>query len=51
MALMRDGLRMKAPDIAKVFATWNTGKLNSYLIEITAKVLATVDGKTRKAAG
>jgi 6-phosphogluconate dehydrogenase len=46
--LMRDGLRMKAPEIAKVFATWNTGKLNSYLIEITAKVLANVDGKTRK---
>jgi 6-phosphogluconate dehydrogenase len=46
--LMRDGFGMKAPEIAKVFATWNKGKLNSYLIEITAKVLATVDPKTKK---
>ena len=43
--LMRDGLGMKAPEMAKVFAKWNAGKLNSYLIEITAKVLATMDGK------
>jgi 6-phosphogluconate dehydrogenase len=46
--LMRDGLGMKSPEMAKVFAKWNTGKLNSYLIEITAKVLATSDAKTRK---
>ena len=46
--LMRDGLGMKAPEMAKVFAKWNAGKLNSYLIEITAKVLATVDDKTGK---
>jgi 6-phosphogluconate dehydrogenase len=46
--LMRDGLGMKAPEMAKVFARWNEGKLNSYLIEITAKVLATVDGKSKK---
>jgi 6-phosphogluconate dehydrogenase len=45
--LMRDGLGMKAPEIAKVFAKWNSGKLNSYLIEITAKVLATVDDNTK----
>jgi 6-phosphogluconate dehydrogenase len=46
--LMRDGLGMKASDMAKVFAKWNEGKLNSYLIEITAKVLATIDPKTKK---
>ncbi len=46
--VMRDGLGMKAPEIAKVFAKWNAGKLNSYLIEITAKVLATRDDKTKK---
>lgn len=46
--LMRDGLGMKAPEMAKVFAKWNAGKLNSYLIEITAKVLATTDDKTGK---
>jgi 6-phosphogluconate dehydrogenase len=43
--IMRDGLGMKADEIASVFAKWNTGKLNSYLIEITAKVLAARDGK------
>ncbi len=46
--VMRDGLGMKAADISKVFAKWNEGKLNSYLIEITAKVLAKVDAKTKK---
>ncbi|HRX37405.1 MAG TPA: NADP-dependent phosphogluconate dehydrogenase, partial [Aestuariivirga sp.] len=46
--LMRDGLGMTAPEMAKVFAKWNTGKLNSYLIEISSKVLATMDAKTRK---
>jgi 6-phosphogluconate dehydrogenase len=46
--LMRDGLGMKAAEMAKVFSAWNKGKLNSYLIEITAKVLATVDPKTKK---
>jgi 6-phosphogluconate dehydrogenase len=44
--LMRDGLGMAATDIAKVFETWNGGRLNSYLIEITAKVLAARDAKT-----
>ncbi len=46
--IMRDGLRMKPPDMARVFSKWNGGKLNSYLIEITAKVLATIDPKSRK---
>lgn len=46
--LMRDGLGMKAPEMAKVFAAWNKGVLNSYLIEITGKVLATIDAGTGK---
>jgi 6-phosphogluconate dehydrogenase len=46
--VMRDGLGMKAPEMAKVFAAWNKGRLDSYLIEITGKVLATPDGKSRK---
>jgi 6-phosphogluconate dehydrogenase len=46
--IMRDGLRMKAPAIAEVFAKWNAGKLNSYLIEITSKVLARNDAKSNK---
>lgn len=46
--IMRDGLGMKAKDIGKVFEKWNKGRLNSYLIEITAKVLAVTDAKTKK---
>ncbi|MDH6236035.1 NADP-dependent phosphogluconate dehydrogenase [Cryobacterium sp. CG_9.6] len=34
--------------IADVFADWNTGELNSYLIEITAEILRQVDAKTGK---
>jgi 6-phosphogluconate dehydrogenase len=34
--------------IAEVFRSWNKGRLNSYLIEITAEVLAHVDAATDK---
>lgn len=44
--ILRDGLGMEAKEIAPVFARWNEGRLNSYLIEITAKVLAADDPKT-----
>jgi 6-phosphogluconate dehydrogenase len=33
-------------EIAEIFRTWNSGRLDSYLIEITAEVLAHTDGKT-----
>ena len=33
-------------EMAKLFIEWNEGELNSYLIEITAKVLAKKDDKT-----
>jgi len=46
--LMRDGLGMKAAEIAKVFHNWNKGRLNSYLIEITQKVLSVIDTKAKK---
>jgi 6-phosphogluconate dehydrogenase len=46
--LMRDGLGMKAPEIAAVFKKWNTGRLNSYLIEITAEVMSVIDAKAKK---
>lgn len=46
--LMRDGLGMKATEIAKVFGDWNKGRLNSYLIEITHKVLSVTDKKAKK---
>jgi len=44
--LLRLGLGMSAPEIGRVFAEWNKGELNSYLIEITAEVLQHVDAKT-----
>ncbi|TGD10792.1 NADP-dependent decarboxylating phosphogluconate dehydrogenase [Brevibacterium sp. S111] len=44
--LLRDGLGMAPAKIAEVFADWNTGELESYLIEITADVLAHVDADT-----
>lgn len=41
--LMRDGLGMTADEMHKVFAEWNEGELNSYLIEITRDILAFKD--------
>ncbi len=38
--LMRHALNMPVEEISRVFARWNEGKLNSYLIEITADILA-----------
>ena len=34
--------------VAEVFEEWNTGELESYLIEITAEVLRQVDAKTKR---
>ena len=44
--LMRDGMSMDAQAIATVFERWNTGILQSYLIEISAKVSAATDTHT-----
>jgi 6-phosphogluconate dehydrogenase len=38
--LMREGLGMSADDMHQVFAEWNKGVLDSYLIEITRDILA-----------
>jgi 6-phosphogluconate dehydrogenase len=46
--LLRDGLDMPAAEIADVFAEWNKGDLDSYLIEITAEVLKQVDATAGK---
>ena len=46
--IMRDGLGMKAAEIAKVFGDWNKGRLNSYLIEITQKVLSVIDANAKR---
>ena len=41
--LMRDGLGMTADEMAAVFKEWNAGELDSFLIEITANILAKKD--------
>jgi len=41
-------LNMTAPEISDVFAKWNDGELNSFLIEITATVLRKKDLHTGK---
>jgi 6-phosphogluconate dehydrogenase len=44
--LMRDGQGRDAADIGALFARWNAGPLESYLIEIAAEVAATEDPDT-----
>ncbi|WP_019806210.1 NADP-dependent phosphogluconate dehydrogenase [Saccharomonospora halophila] len=44
--LLRGALGYDPAEIAEVFRTWNTGRLDSYLIEITAEVLAHTDPAT-----
>ena len=41
--LMRDGLGMTPDQMNAVFTRWNTGKLDSYLIEITRDILGYKD--------
>ncbi len=41
--LMREGLGLSIDEIQKIFADWNKGVLDSYLIEITANILAYKD--------
>ncbi len=47
--LLRFGAGMSPAEIADVFAEWNRGDLDSYLIEITAEVLRQVDADTGEA--
>jgi 6-phosphogluconate dehydrogenase len=46
--LLRRGVGIEPADLAKVFAEWNAGELDSYLIEVTAEVLGHVDAATGK---
>ncbi|MEV3893719.1 NADP-dependent phosphogluconate dehydrogenase [Streptomyces anulatus] len=46
--LLRDVAGYSPAQIADIFRTWNTGRLDSYLIEITAEVLSHVDASTGK---
>jgi len=44
--LLRHVAGLEVADIAQIFAEWNAGDLESFLIEITAKVLAKTDAAT-----
>ena len=46
--LIRHGTGATPAEIADIFAEWNKGELESYLIEITAEVLRQVDAATGK---
>jgi len=46
--LMSRGLDMSADEMHEVFLRWNTGGLNSYLIEITADILTKSDPRTNR---
>lgn len=46
--VLRTALGLTAGELSGIFARWNDGELSSYLIEITARVLAYVDPETRQ---
>ncbi|MEU1520600.1 NADP-dependent phosphogluconate dehydrogenase [Nocardia rhamnosiphila] len=46
--LFRAALDLDPKQIADIFTQWNSGELESYLVEITAEVLNQVDAKTGK---
>ena len=46
--LLRKALDIGASEMADIFAQWNRGVMESYLVEITAQVLSASDPKTKK---
>lgn len=46
--IMRNAMHMTPVAAGTMFQAWNKGRLNSYLIEITAAVLKATDPKTQK---
>jgi len=46
--LLRDGFGLNNHELADIFDEWNRGDLESYLIEITAKILRVKDPETGK---
>jgi 6-phosphogluconate dehydrogenase len=46
--LLRHGAGLEVPEIAERFRSWNDSELESFLIEITARVLAKTDEATGK---
>jgi len=47
-AILKDVLAMQASDLADIFAEWNKGELDSYLIEITSRIFRKIDPETGK---
>ncbi|HSM39545.1 MAG TPA: NADP-dependent phosphogluconate dehydrogenase [Afifellaceae bacterium] len=47
-SIMRHALMLSPAEMSDIFARWNEGPLESYLIEITAKILRTFDPDTGK---
>jgi len=45
--IMKQALGLTATEMSEIFARWNEGKLDSFLIEITAKVLGYMDEETQ----
>lgn len=41
--ILRNALGLQASELAEIFAKWNEGDLNSFLIEITAKIFTVKD--------
>jgi 6-phosphogluconate dehydrogenase len=47
-SILRSTLNLEAAELADVFAKWNEGELNSFLIEITAQIFQVKDKQTGK---
>ena len=47
-AILKNVLGLEAEDLAEIFAKWNQGALESYLIEITASIFRKKDSDTGK---
>ncbi len=45
--LLRDGLGLETVELAETFDRWNEGRLSSYLVEITGRILAVRDNDGR----
>ncbi|HJQ25923.1 MAG TPA: NADP-dependent phosphogluconate dehydrogenase [Blastocatellia bacterium] len=46
--ILRTALNLEAAELADIFGKWNEGELNSFLIEITAKIFQVKDEQTGK---
>jgi 6-phosphogluconate dehydrogenase len=47
-AILKDLLGLEAAELAEIFAEWNKGQLDSYLIDITARIFKRIDPITGK---